>query len=72
MFNFGWQGDVLERVYLRYCDCLFGGRIRQKVGCGFGEESFAGARWSREEDIMVPRDCDSKRTFSEGLPFDVI
>ncbi len=71
MFNFGRQGDVLERVYLRYCDCLFGGRIRQKVGCGFGEErilwwpaiAIVSARLARDCPLMSSRHGDGGLVF---------
>ena len=42
-----------EGMNLGDFDLFFGGGRREKVGGGTGEQSFAGAGWSGEEEVMV-------------------
>ena len=37
-------------------DLFFGGGRREKVGGGTGEQSFAGAGWSGQEEVMAAGD----------------
>lgn len=45
-----------EGMNLGDFDLFFGGGRREKVGGGTGEQSFAGAGWSGEEEVMATGD----------------
>ena len=53
-------------------DLLFGRGRWEEIGGGAGEEGFAGARRTGNEDVVVPGDSDGEGTFSERLTADVV
>ncbi len=70
------DGDVAwgldEGMEFSNFDLLGGAGWREKVCGNFGEESFAGARRSREEKVMMSSEGDDKGAFGDGLALDLI